>query len=128
MKKGFTLVELLAVIMVLAIIMGIAVVVVNNVVESGKKSVYVNYERDLRGATENYFINHMSEMPLIGSSKKIEYKTLLEAKETETLKDPRGGNCDASYVLATRKPDIGNNIDIDYKICLICTNYKSSGC
>ena len=122
MKKGFTLVELLAVIMVLAIIMGIAVVVVNNVVESGKKSVY------LRGATENYFINHMSEMPLIGSSKKIEYKTLLEAKETETLKDPRGGNCDASYVLATRKPDIGNNIDIDYKICLICTNYKSSGC
>lgn len=40
-KKGFTLVELLAVIVVLAIVMGIAAVAITNVLDSTRKNAYV---------------------------------------------------------------------------------------
>ena len=40
-KKGFTLVELLAVIVVLAIVMGIAAVAITNVLDTTRKNAYV---------------------------------------------------------------------------------------
>ena len=40
-KKGFTLVELLAVIVVLAIVMSIAVVAITNVIDSSRKAAFV---------------------------------------------------------------------------------------
>ena len=40
-KKGFTLVELLAVIVVLAIVMGLAVVAISGVLDNARKATFV---------------------------------------------------------------------------------------
>lgn len=134
-KNGFTLVELLSVIVVIAILIGVASISFNSLIESQKQEVYKNYEQTLKSNARHYLIDNTNLIPSVGSSYKLEMNTLVTEKIMEKVKDPKGGNCDSSYVLITRKPnissndeDISNNYDIEYKVCLICTNYKSEGC
>ena len=129
MEKGFTLVELLTVIVIVTIVSILAVVSVKYLVDNGKKGVYENYEVTLEGAAENYFTNHIEEIPNVNTSEILTLKDLLDSKDIESpLQDPNGGNCDNSYVTITRKADVGNNFDLTYKACLICTNYKTKDC
>ena len=80
-KNGFTLVELLSVIVVLAIVMGIAVYSASYVTNKGKEGVYENYEQTLKGAAENYLTddfayNNGLNFPMVGDTKTITYETL----------------------------------------------------
>lgn len=143
-KKAFTLVELLAVVVILAIIMGIAAISVNMVLKKGKDGVYKNYESTLKGAAESYLIyDYMYEngdaMPGKNESKNVTYIYLRNNNFIDQLKDPNGGNCDSSYVTIKRGEDVvvndkfsneafSSNYDISYEVCLICTNYKTPGC
>ena len=127
-KKGFTLVELLSIIVIIAILASVTTVVYTSVTEKGKKGVYNNYENTLRGAAEQYLIENFDLIPTVNNSISITYQTLLNKHHIETLKDPKGGNCNSSSVIVTRGADISNNYNLTYKVCLICTNYKSSGC
>jgi len=127
-KKGFTLVELLAVIVIIAILGTVTTVIYTSVTERGKKGVYENHENTLRGAAEQYLIDNFDLIPTVGNSIDITYTTLLNKHHIETLKDPKGGNCNLSKVTVTRQADISNNYNLTYKVCLICTNYKSEGC
>lgn len=132
-NSGFTLVELLSVIVVLAIVMGIAVYSASYVTNKGKEGVYENYEQTLKGAAENYLTddfayNNGLNFPMVGDTKTITYETLYNELFIDNLKDPKGGNCNSSYVKVTRGDDVGINFNLDYKVCLICDNYRSSGC
>ena len=124
MKKGFTLVELLAVIVVLAILSGLAVVSMNGVFNTGKKGVYKNFESTIKSGVQNYLIENPDEVPNQSQSKEI--KITLLGDFIDTLKDPNGGDCmTKSYVLVTRKKnneDNKDNYNLDYKICLICVD------
>ena len=134
-KNGFTLVELLAVIVVLAIVAGLAVISMSAIINNGKNGVYKNYESSLEGATRNYFIENIDEVPT--TSKNIYLKDLINMNFIENFTDPNGGNCndldENSYVLVSRGSDTGSNINLTYKVCLICKNgetitYKSEDC
>ena len=58
-KKGFTLVELLAVIVILALIMGIAVVSIGSVLQSSKKKImFENAQSILNGVRKQLLINN----------------------------------------------------------------------
>lgn len=137
-KKGFTLIELLGVIVILAIVMGVAIVSVSYIVDSGKSGVYSNYEDTLETAAENYLIEETLDMnndvnkvlfPKIGETVNIKYSNIKSNDSSfKSLTDPNGGNCDNSYVLVTRNQDKGINYNLTYKVCLICDNYKSAGC
>lgn len=133
-NKGFTLVELLGVIVVIAILSSLAVISINFVVSNGKNKVYKSHENTLKGAATDYLIENMEEVPNVSSNKKIDINTLINHKFVENLKDPNGGSCDSSYVLVTRGNDISHNFNLDYKVCLICTasngefTYKSKDC
>jgi len=127
-KNGLTLVELLAVIVVIAIISGIAVVSVNYITEKGKEGIYKNYEGNLRGSTENYLIENPNQIPKVDEEITITYETLTNTLFMNKMKDPKGGKCDSSYVVVKRFEDISNNYNLEYKVCLICDNYKSDGC
>ncbi len=54
MKKGFTLVELLAVIVILGIILAVAIPKIINIVENARESAYKSNEKMLRKAAHNY--------------------------------------------------------------------------
>ena len=138
MKKGFTLVELLGVIVVLAIIMGLAVVSVSYIIDKGKAGVYDDYINTLETAARTYFIddnvgtNHDPNkvaFPKIGETVTVTYNNIKGNDSSfKSLTDPNGGNCDASYIKVTRNADIGINYSLTYKVCLKCTHYTSSGC
>ena len=133
-RKGFTLVELLGVIITIAILSTVAVISVNYVVQNGKKGVYQNLENTLKGAVENYLIDNSSKVPNIGGNKNITYEYLLENNYIDEFDDPNGGNCSSSYVNISRSNDNGVNYDLIYKSCVICKDkdnniiYKTNGC
>ena len=131
-KSGFTLVELLGVIVLIAIISGLAVISVNSVVNSGKIGLYKNYETTMEGAARNYFIENISSLPAVGGSKNISYEELVNTKFLDPFDDPNGGDCSSSYVVVSRTANKGNNFSLSYKACVICTEgkleYKSDGC
>ena len=128
-KKGLTLVELLAVIVVIAILAGIAVASVSYITEKGKKGVYENYENTLKGAAELYLLEKTDKIPNEPTgtneftvSPRITYDILTTGLFMEKIKDPKGGNCDSSYVVVKRGKDISNNYNLIYYPCLICLN------
>lgn len=133
-KKGFTLAELLGVIVILAIISTLVVISVNRVVESGKKGVYQNLEKTLKGGTENYFIDNTVSIPAVNASKNITYTELLNGHYIDEFEDPNGGECSSSYVVVSREEDKGINFTLIYKSCVICKDnagnihYKTKGC
>ena len=135
-KKGFTLAELLAVIVVLMIISGLAVFSMSGVIGTGKKGIYKNFEITLKGAVQNYLIDNPGEIPSVGNSKNI------YAKDISTYLDEfgaiDGGDCNYagnnSFVKVTRGNDVSHNFNLTYQTCLICVDsnhleiYKTSGC
>lgn len=58
-KDGFTLVELLAVFVILAIILGLSVVGVNSVIKNSKDGVYKSNINTLKSAAQNYVIDNI---------------------------------------------------------------------
>ena len=113
-KKGLTLVELLAVIVVIAILGSVAAFTVNHITKSGKEKVYENYEKSLKGAAELYLLENTDKIPNVGySSNPITYNTLTTGLFMDKIKDPNGGNCDSSYVVVKRGTDVSNNYNLE---------------
>ena len=84
-KNGFTMVELLAVIVILGIIMAIAIPAVNHLIGRSKKENIESHKRTLVMAAESYLQHNKNELPSdIGDSRNITAKTL---KETNYLKE-----------------------------------------
>lgn len=129
-NKGFTLTELLAVIVLLGIVSTLATLSVNYIINKSRDTVYENFEANLKTGCENYLFHILTDddptndniFPTLSETvKKIDYSTLKNGFVDE-MKDPKGGNCDSSYVVVTRKEDKGINYNLEYKVCLICVN------
>lgn len=125
-NKGFTLVELLAVIVVIAIVGGIAILSMSIYLSNSKDSVYLNYASTLKTTVEDYLIedyeNNGSLLPSVGSSSEINLNTLITKKRIDELKDPNGGTCDInnSKVVIERGEDTGINFNLSYYVTLVC--------
>ena len=133
--KGFTFIEIIAVVIIIAILLLVVGVPVSKYVLNSKSKTYESYKKDLAVASENLLVQCMANneedciIPSYGNDLKIPYSELVEKGYSKKLKDPEGdGYCDASYVVATNKSQTG--VDIDYKVCLFCDNYKTKeeGC
>ena len=132
-KKGFTMIELMAAITLLGIMSTLAVVSVSKYLNKSKKTVYRDYEDTLKNATTNYFLDHTGLLPEINdaSGTKVLATTLINEDYLENMKDPtnKSFNCNNnSYVIVTRKDNVGFNMDLEYRVCLVCSKYKSSIC
>lgn len=132
-KKGFTMIELMAAITLLGIMSTLAVVSVSKYLNKSKKTVYRDYEDTLKNATTNYFLDHTGLLPEINdaSGTKVLATTLINEDYLENMKDPtnKSFNCNNnSYVIVTRKDNVGFNMDLEYRVCLVCSKYKSSSC
>ena len=125
-RKGFTLVELLGVIVILAIVIGIAVTALIGI--NGKVDVayYKELEETARFAGGEYYAYSKDNLPSIfGDQKKVTLKYLKDnGFIDDDIKDKQGDSCDLeeSYVGAYK-----DSIDrTNYFVCLKCGEYSTN--
>ena len=117
-KNGFTLVELLAVIVIMAILLTIAVPNVIGVSKKIRKNMYCSKIEDIESAAKLYGNDYIDEIEKAGNSLTIYVYTLVEnnlfKKETDgcvlrsnnnyCIKDPRDGSMmDNDSIKITKK-------------------------
>ena len=94
-NKGFTLVELLATIIILGLLVSIAYVSVSSILNSGDDSYYESQENMLVLAGREYYADHRSELPKeIGDTSNVSLETLVEENYIEQITDKDGNDCD----------------------------------
>ncbi len=119
MNKAFTLVELIAVVVILGIILVIAVPQITDVINNAKVNAVIKNEEMLVRVTKNYLISNNEKMPTeIGSTEEVTLEQLQTEELIQPIKSPFiNGNCNG-YVLITK---IDNN-SYDYTPHLNCVD------
>jgi prepilin-type N-terminal cleavage/methylation domain-containing protein len=118
-NRGMTLIELLAVIVILGIVSTIAVIEVFHVMEKTKAQAFVSDAYALYEAARLHVGAEKVEFLTPRSSEILTYKQLIEDGLLEPIRDPFTGNVlspktNSSYVLI-KKGDDGN---LGYFVCL----------
>lgn len=147
-EHGFTLVELLAAIVILAVLLGIAIPTYSVYVHSSRNKTYKTAEESLRVAAGDALTHCMTaptdEMISFCSvhdapANQYEYDVmtgsdLIKFNYIDPIMDPedtsRTCDMDKSYVYISNKANTEeeNNNEFVYKVCLICGNRKSKDC
>ena len=120
-KKGFTLLELLATIIILGLLTTIVIGVVLPLLNRGNNEYYKNQENMLVLAARDFFADHRSRLPKeIGETSTVTLKELIEGKYIDPIKDKDGNDCDAekSTVVVQKITEK----DYQYYVTLICGN------
>lgn len=116
-NKGFTLVELLAVIVVLAVILTIAVPNIIKIIDKTRIDAYVKNEEVMVKAARMYLVNNTSLLPNnIGDTTEITLDDLKNSKLIDSIKDPKDKDDCNGYILVTK---IGED-EYDYSPHLNC--------
>lgn len=129
MNKGFTLVELLAVIVILAVIGGVATISYTTLTKKTENDYYQNLMNNLSLSATNYFNDNRSKRPgfdiegKITNCSKVSLQTLVDERYIENVNDPSGNSCDLmnSYVYIKRD----TTSKYVYRTYLICNKYQS---
>lgn len=78
MKKGFTLVELLGVIVLLGVIATIVVTIVDKTLKDSRNNAYDIQINNIIEDTKNYFVDNSNYLPSLGNSYTVTLKILRE--------------------------------------------------
>ena len=130
-KKGFTMLELLAVIIILSILITIGYMGVSQYLDQAYDATYSDFEENIEAGAANYLIEHTGSIPGEGESIVIDVSKLICDGYVKELQDPMrdGQTCDLnSYVIVKRGNNTNFNMAVDYEACLKCSNYESSAC
>ena len=130
-KKGFTMLELLAVIIILGILMSLAYTSISKYLNQAKEATYSDFEQNIKDGVTNYLIDHTGSIPNVGESLVVDVEKLVCEGYVESLQDPHESarTCNLeSYAIVKRNNNTGYNMDIDYDACLVCAGYKSPAC
>ncbi len=124
-NKGFTLVELLATIVILALISGIGAVAYTSIVKQSEIRVYEAYENTMHAETVELLAKKPELMPKNNQTERFSLNDI----KIEPIHNPRNNNdlCTGSYVEVTRSDyKEGTYVySLTYKVCLICGDYNS---
>lgn len=122
MKKGFTLLELLAVMIILGLILAITIPSIGDVIDRNREKLFLESENRMLDAAKSYTLENTSSLPsVVGTSTKIDMTVLVSGKYMEQIKDLKDDDVDCTgYVLITKLSD--NYEMLPY---LSCPNYSS---
>lgn len=141
-KKAFTLVELLAAIIILGILAGLATSAYYKYLDNARKESFEMAEKTLLNDVKNAYADCLSNSgnefcnnhPDFGYKNETIYLSeLIETGYSAKIKNPYNTDthCDAysSYVeVIVNTENTGNNKDISYQVCLVCGNEQSTAC
>ena len=118
-KKGFTLVELLGVIVLLVIILGIVVIGYIKITEGTKKTYYKGQEKSiLLAAGEYYNYNKAKEPKMFGQPTLVNLGELISGGYIENVVDRNKQTCDLANSKVIAYKDAYE--EIKYEVCLKC--------
>ena len=120
-QKGFSLVELLAVVVILGLIAAIGIVASNTLVDKAKKDKMDSQKNTVTLSAQTYMQNNKNLVPkIIGESSIIKISDLRTSKYlTEDIKNDKGESCmEKSYVRVYKL----SNTEYTYTTFLYCGN------
>ena len=123
-KKGFTLIEFLAVIVILGVLSAISVAAVLGIITKSKEKYYKTQENNMVMAAQSYLKNNNKAQPKVsGQLVKINLEKLSSAKYIDKVVDYKKEECSGtdSYVNAFKYED-----NIYYTAHLKCPNYETN--
>lgn len=94
-NKGFTLVELLAVVAIISILAGVAVPAVSKHLKKTKKFSYENTQESICDAANNKIVDDLKTCNTF-SNCTFTIDTLITEGYLEKIEDPNGGTCSGS--------------------------------
>ena len=123
-RKAFTLVELLATIVIISLLSGLAAVSYTLIVNQSADKVFTSYEDTMHAEAVYKLTMHYGEVDFTDNVARLSLNDL----QIDPINNPNDSSdmCLNSYVDVT-KSYVGNVLSIHYKVCLICGNYNSDG-
>lgn len=123
-KHGFTMIELLAVLVILGIIMIIAIPAVVSYMQGARTDYYEKLEDSITTIGQEYFSDHRSLMPKEnGQIYSINIKDLVSQGYTSEIVDSDGNDTCAGNVYVKRLA----TADFEYHACISCGSTDSKG-
>lgn len=121
-EKGYTLIEVLAVLVILSILLGIAIPAVAGYLKRGTRAYYNGIETDVLAAGRDYLLDYKSLYPReIGNATVVTLDELTENKYIDVPKDEDGNPCDGTVTVVKK----GTN-NYEYHVCLKCGDHFTS--
>ena len=121
-KKGFTLVELLAVVLLVALLMLIGIPAIMRYMKQGTRSYYRSLEKEMEVAGMDYMESYRTLLPRqIDHVSVVELEELVDNKYIDPVVDEKGNACTGQVAVKKQK-----NNKYEYHSCLICGEYYSS--
>ena len=118
-RKGFTILELLAAVVIVGIIVTLAIIAINKYVLQGHNAIDNQIEKQLILATKDYYSDNKSNFIVSKNESSVVWYATLKSNDyiTNDLKDSNGNSCSRSFVLIKRQ-----NSKIVYTGCVMCDN------
>ena len=117
-NSGFTLIEIIGVVIILGILAIIAVPYITKNMENFRDDYYVNIENTLLSSGQEFYTDNRKYVPtkFLGSSK-VSINTLESENYIDEVLDYEGNSCNKdSYVIIIKK----SKTEYDYHLCLVC--------
>ena len=126
-KKGFTLLELLATVIILGLLTTIVVSSVLPLLNKSNNEYYANQEKMLILAAKDYFTDYRSKLPKeVGETSTVTLKELINGKYIDPIKDRNEKDC--NYEKSSVVVQKITEKEYQYYVTLICeedNNYQS---
>lgn len=123
-KHAFTLIELLASIVILGLLAGIAAVSYTSIMRNSADRVYESYEDTMHAEAVYKLTMHYDKVNFTSNKATLSLRDL----EVEPINNPDnpGNECLDSYVEVTRA-NVNGVLSFHYKVCLKCPKHNADG-
>ncbi len=126
MNKGFTLIEMLATIIILGILVTIVLLSANRLISSSNLEYYNTSEKMMILASKDYFADYRSYLPKeVNGTTRVLLSALVREEYIDMIKDVNDNDCNTSksYVEVEKT----SNNEYLYKAHLVCdkSNYET---
>lgn len=119
-NKGFSLVEILSAIAILAVLMMVAMAAYNTYKRKAKAKAYDTMAKAARDAAENYLMDNPT-------TKRISFDKLLEEEYIDTIVDPgkQSQNCSGKVIIENEQSTENKTLDMNqYTVNICCKKYN----